>query len=475
MAMVTHERMLHTDAFAWYMESDPTLRSTVVAIAVLDGTPDWVYFRRRIDRMTRLVPKFRQRVQEPPLRIGPPRWVVDDAFELDYHMRRVRLPEPGEWAAVLQAARVAAMADFDRARPLWEFTLFEGLPDGRAAIVMKWHHALSDGLGSMQLVAFMVDLTPEMPPVEDVPAPAPGGPLGTAAMLTASVRDNLVEALAVAGRAGRALPHLGAAVRDPRAAVAATFGTAASVARIVRPITRQASPVMTGRRMSRRLDTLDIPVKALHDAGTANGGHLNDAFLAALTGGLRRYHERHGAPIGDLRVTLPVSIRRPTDPIGGNRLTLLRFAVPAGLSDPAERVARIARIVESWRRERAIALTQGIAFGLNLAPRGYIQGILRRVDFLASNVPGLDAPVYVAGARVLAYYPFGPTIGAAFNTTLVSYVDTCNIGINIDDAAVPDGDALMTDLRAGFDEVLALASISAPAVIDLTSKEGAAV
>lgn len=475
MTMVTHERMLHTDAFAWYMESDPTLRSTVVAVAVLDGTPDWGYLRRRIDRMSRLVPKLRQRVQVPPLRIGPPRWVVDDAFDLDYHMRRVRLPEPGEWAAVLQAARIAAMADFDRARPLWEFTLFDGLPGGRTAFVMKWHHALSDGLGSMQLVAFMVDGTADMPAVEELPEPLPGGSLGTAAMVATSVRDNVLEALSLAGRTGRSLPHLGTALWRPRDAVSATFGTAASVARIVRPITRQASPVMTGRRMTRRLETMDVPLKGLHDAGAANGGHLNDAFLAALTGGLRRYHERHGAPIGDLRVTLPVSIRRPTDPIGGNRLTLLRFPVPAGLVDPAERVAQIARIVESWRRERAIAWTQGIAFGLNLAPRGYIQGILRRVDFLASNVPGLTAPVYVAGTRVLAYYPFGPTIGAAFNTTLVSYLETCNIGINIDDAAVPDADALMSDLRDGFDEVLALAATGVPDVIDLTAHEGALV
>jgi hypothetical protein len=293
--------------------------------------------------------------------------------------------------------------------------------------------------------------------------------LTSATLLGTSLRDNTAEMIGLVVRAGRASPRALAAMRHPRGAAAATWGTAASVARLVRPISHQASPVMTARRMTRRLETMDVPLSALHDAASTHGGHVNDAFLAALTGGLRRYHDRHAAAVGNLRVTVPVSIRKPDDPIGGNRITLLRFTVPVDVADPGERLARIARIIGAGRREPALALTQGIAFGLNLAPRGYLQGILRRVDFLASDVPGLTAPVYVAGARVLAYYPFGPTIGAAFNTTLMSYVDTCNIGLTIDDAAVPDSDALLADIRAGFDEVLALHTSSRPRVVDLRS------
>lgn len=455
--------MLHSDAFTWYMESDPNLRSTVVAIAVLDRAPDWAYLRRRVDRLTRLVPRLRQRVQEPPLRIGPPRWVMDDAFDLGYHMRRVRLPEPADWAAVLQAARVAAMADFDRDRPLWEFTLLEGLSDGRSALITKIHHALADGIGSLQIAAFMIDASREMPPVEDVVPPAGAGPRGGASLALSSVRDNLLEAATVGLRGSRLLvPGALAAVRDPAGAVTSSYDLARSVTRLVRPVLRPASPVMHQRRMTRALDTLDVPLEPLHDAAAGVGGHINDAYLAGVTGGLRRYHERHGAAIRDLRVTLPLSIRKPDDPIGGNRITLLRFALPAGLADPGERLARIADIVRAWRTEPAIGLTQGIAFALNLVPRGYIQGIFRRIEFVASDVPGLTDPAFLAGARLLAYYPFGPTIGAAFNTTLLSYVDTCCIGVNIDDAAIPDPEAFMTDLRGGFEEVLGLARRRTP-------------
>ncbi len=456
----SQERMLHTDAFSWYMESDRGLRSTVVALALLDRAPDWGYLRQRVDRMTRLVPLFRRRVQEPPWRIGPPRWTVDPDFDLDFHMRRARLAQPASWAAALDVARVAAMADFDRDRPLWELTLLEGLPGGKAALLTKVHHCLSDGIGAIELLGLVVDGDRDLPSLGDLPA-LPAGTAGRSLLLD-SVGDDVREAAHVARWAGRALGRLPGGLTSPAGAATAAWDMAGSVYRIVRPIVRQASPLMTERQMVRHLATLDVPLDSLRQAAVPHGGHVNDAFLAAVTGGLRRYHESHGSTADDLRVTMPMSIRRPGDPIGGNRIVLLRFALPSGIADPAERIARIARLSQSWRLEPAIGFTQAIAFALNLAPRSYVQGVLRRVDFVASDVPGLAQAVYVAGARVLAYYPFGPTIGSALNATLMSYDGTCNVGINIDVGAVPDADDLVGHLRDGFDEVLALAAQEAP-------------
>lgn len=457
----THaHRMLHSDAFTWYMEKDPTLRSTVVAVGRLDRAPDRAYLRQRVDRLTRQIPALRQRVQEPPWRIGPPWWVPDPAFDLDYHLRWVRLPEPADWSAVLQAARLAAMADFDRARPLWELTVLEGLPGGEAATIMKTHHALADGLGMIEITSLVIDASREMPPVESLPPVEPPAGMSMAGLTLRSLRDDLAEGLGLGVRIGRGLLPAGLrTARRPLRETRSGLVTVRSVGRIVRPILRNASPLMTQRRMVRHLDTITVPLEPMHDAAAAYGGHLNDAFLTAMTGGLRRYHERHGTHVSELRMTLPLSVRHPGDPIGGNRITLLRFGLPVGDPDPAARLRRISQTIRAWRAEPAIALTQGIAFGLNLAPRSVIQGILRRVDFLASDVPGLTAPIYLAGAKLLAYYPFGPTIGTAVNATLLSYIDTCCIGINIDVAAVPDPENLMADLRAGFDEVIQLGHV----------------
>ena len=110
------------------------------------------------------------------------------------------------------------------------------------------------------------------------------------------------------------------------------------------------------------------------------------------------------------------------------------------------------------RHEKSLPYTQWIAGALNMMPRWYIGSILRHVDFLCSDVPGIPVPVFLGGARVLTQYAFGPTIGAAVNVTLLTYVDTCALGIDVDTGAIPDYDVFSMSLVAGFDEVLALSS-----------------
>ena len=121
--------MSDEDALMWHIEKDPILRSTIVAVALFDRPPDFERLRARIDRATCLIPRFRQHVQSPPFRLGPPRWSVESTFDLDFHLRRMRLPAPGSERTLLDALQPMASAGFDRARPLWEFTLIEGLYD----------------------------------------------------------------------------------------------------------------------------------------------------------------------------------------------------------------------------------------------------------------------------------------------------------------------------------------------------------
>ena len=182
-----------------------------------------------------------------------------------------------------------------------------------------------------------------------------------------------------------------------------------------------------------------------------------DAFVAGVAGGLRRYHEKHGVSVGDLHLTMPISLRTDSDNMGGNRITLMRFDVPVGEADPAHRIEAIHARVKAVRDERSLPYTQLIAGALNMVPRWYIGSVLRHVDFLASDVPGVPVPVYLGGAAVRAQYAFGPTIGSAVNVTLLSYVDTCFLGIDVDAAAIPDYEVFHDSLVAGFDEVLALA------------------
>jgi len=204
----------------------------------------------------------------------------------------------------------------------------------------------------------------------------------------------------------------------------------------------------------RRIRVLDVRLDDLKRAAHVADRTLNDAFVGGVVGGLRRYHERHGVNCDELRVTLPISIRRQGDPAGGNRITLMRFAIPAGIVNPVDRMHAIHELTNDVRAEPSIPHTNAIAGALNLLPSGLVGGMLKHVDFVASNVPGLLSPLYVGRARLERFYPFGPTTGAALNVTLLSYCGTCSIGVNTDTGAVPDPDVLMDCLREDFEEIL---------------------
>jgi WS/DGAT/MGAT family acyltransferase len=455
--MLVSEFMRNSDAFTWAMEHDPRLRSTVVTILVFEKAPDWEFVRSRFDRVARTIPMFRRRVVENPPP-APPRWEDDLDFDLDYHLRRVEAPAPHTLDTVLEMARRAEMADFDRARPLWEVTLVEELENGEAALLVKMHHALSDGVGGVQIAMILFDIEaepavqPPLPPAPDLVVPGLGD--GLRQLATYDARQLVGLSRGVLRKAPRLVL---AGLRSPVGTVRSGVELAASVYRTVRPISRTGSPLMLERGMVRRLGVHEASLDELKAAAHAAGGSLNDAFLAGITGGLRLYHEKHGVAVDELHVTMPVNIRADGDPMGGNRITLMRFDLPVAVVDPAERIRRIRERAGGVRNEASLPYTQQIAGALNLVPRWYIGAILRHVDFLASDVPGIPVPVYLGGAAMRVQYAFGPTIGAAVNITLVSYVDTCTFGINVDTAAIPDFDLFLECVTTGFDEVLALA------------------
>ena len=446
-----------SESLMWHIEADPHLRSTIVAVAFLDRAPDWERLVARVDHATAASPGFRQRLVDPPLRVGRP-VLVDAAIDLGFHVRRTALPAGAGPEAVFEFARTEGMEAFDPARPLWRFTLVEGLPDGAAAIVMKVHHALTDGVGSMQLAPHLFDLDADAPQ----PAPPPAPPHvaqepSPVSLLLGALGQGLRDTVELAGAVGRAVPStVGDLVRHPRDTVGALAETAASVGRMVQPIVTTRSPVMTDRSLVWRYEPLEVPFPALRDAGRAVDGTVNDAFLAAVTGGFRRYHDKAGAPVERLRITLPVSVRADGDRVGGNRFTLLRFEVPVAEADPAVRMRRLHEVVARQRRERAIPHTQRIAAVLDLLPPAVTGGMLKHIDAVVSNVPGIPVPLFLVGSRVTAMYPFGPTSGAAVNVTLLSYDGTCHLGVNIDTGAVHDPDLLVTCMRDGLDEVVAL-------------------
>ncbi len=446
--------MTQTDLFTWSMEHDPALRSTIISVLILDREPQWDHFWYMVDRGTRVVPKFRHRLLPLPLGLAPPRWTPDDDFDLAWHVRRILAPPPANLSAVLEFARTEAMTAFDPVRPLWRITVMGGLDGDKAALIFKVHHSLTDGIGGIQIAGEMLDFVRDAaprPPSGDTTPTVRGGFRDIAAW-NWSVGAELV-------RAGisTALPVARRTMTSPIRTVRDGIAIANSLVRFVRPITSTLSPVMTERGLGRQLSVLELPTGALHRAARSVGCTMNDAFLTAMLIGFRGYHDKHGAKVEHLRVTMPISLRTDRDAIGGNRITLARFALPLDIPDTADLMRTLDAVVAGWRREPAIALSSAIAATFNRLPVGLLTPMFKHVDFIASDVPGSPVPLYVSGAEVERIYAFGPTTGTALNATLISHVGTCYLGINADTAAIPDLPLLTDCLRTGFDTVLNLA------------------
>jgi diacylglycerol O-acyltransferase len=323
---------------------------------------------------------------------------------------------------------------------------------------MKLHHSLTDGVGGMDVARLLFDVEPDPTDLGPMPEAPAGENLGNVDLVRDALGYDWSRLFDFSRERLTSAPgDVANAVRHPRETVTETLATVQSVARFLQPASDTLSPVMTERHLTWHYDVLHFPLGDILHAAHAAGAKLNDAFLSGVTAGLRMYHERHGEQVDELRVTMPVSIRKAGDPIGGNRITLMRFKVPVGIADPSERMRETHNRCEPAKTDRSLPFTNLLAGTLNLLPRAYVGGMLKHIDFLASNVPGIPVPFYLSGAKVDGFYAFGPTIGAALNITLMSYCGTCFVGINIDTGAVPDPDVLMECMRSGFDEILTLA------------------
>jgi diacylglycerol O-acyltransferase / wax synthase len=451
------------EAVMWRAEADARLRSTVTGLEILETVPDWDRYVAAHDWATRMVPRFRQHVVQPVFGLGQPTWIVDPDFDLTYHVRRQRLVEP-TYACLLEAVQTLAMTPFDKARAPWETVLFEGLPGGRAAFALKLHHSTTDGLGAVELLRGLHSRTFEPTPDKPQPqAPVPEMPSPSRELARQAARD-----LAGAARLGRGLVGSLAAVRHPNRALRDAVEFAASLQRVLGDPPAAPSPLLRRRSMSWRFHALDVMYMDMRAASKPHGCSLNDAFVAALLGAFRLYHEQQGCPVEAIPMAIPISVRKEGDSAGGNRIAGARLAGPVSIADPLARMKRVREVIRSTRAEPAMDALGALAPALARLPGPLIAqiagGATKGSDLQASNVPGIREDVYLAGTRIERTYPFGPLPGCAAMIALVSHGPYCCVGANIDAAAFTDVEGFGRCLEQGFNEVLSLHPGAAAAV-----------
>lgn len=439
-------------------EANPRTRSGIMALEILDAAPDWDRFENVFEYASRRVLRLRQKVVTPTVPTAAPRWVVDPDFNLNFHVRRLRVPAPGTLREVFDLAEVMLQSPLDISRPLWTVTLVEGLAGDRAAVLLHMSHAVTDGVGAVEMFAHIYDLEREAPRREPAPLPIPqdltGNELARAGLnrlpgaIAGGFRGALSGAAYVAGRLARA----------PVSTVGGVVDYARSGVRGMSPVA-EPSPLLRRRSLASRTEAIDIDFADLRAAAKATDGSINDAYLAGLTGALRRYHNELGVPIDKLRMAVPVSLRAEADPAGGNRFAGVMIAAPLGISNPRDRIHNIRTQMCRRREEPAIDMIGAIAPVLSLLPNPILEsmaGAIVSADVQASNIPVYAGDTYIAGSHVLRQYGVGPLPGVAMMAVLISRGGVCTVTTRYDRASVTEDELWAKSLVSGFDEVLAL-------------------
>jgi diacylglycerol O-acyltransferase / wax synthase len=422
-------------------------------------------FTRVVESRLPLVPLLRRRLVEVPLGLDQPYWIEDPDFDIEFHVRELALPAPGSNRQLAeQAARLHARP-LDRSRPLWELYLIFGLAGGRAAIYSKVHHAAIDGVSGNDILAALLDLSPEgRPPTEPPPRRTERQP--SAAELLARSAVSLTRHPLRAARLSvgllRSAPALVANPAWPRLPLVDRLLGRNGDAVLSRPGLRAPrTPFNRSITQHRRWGFASLPLPELKRVKNALQVTVNDVVLALCAGALRRWLLDHDAlPDGPLIAAVPVSVRTTEQEGGhGNRVSVMLTVLPTHLPGARDRLRAVHEGMRAAKEQHGalpadlLADVTQFAMPALAGQAARMAARLRLVEragpfnLIISNVPGPNVPLYYAGAELLAYYPLSAIVdGQGLNITAMSYRDTLFFGVTACRELVPDVEMLMAYL-----------------------------
>jgi len=386
-------------------------------------------------------------------------WVVDDKFDIDYHVRRSALASPGDERELGILVSRLHSQNIDFTRPPWELHFIEGLEDGRFAIYMKIHHSLVDGYTGNKILERSMSTDPSL---RDQPLFFNVGPPKRTRPATQQPSRNPIMSL-LGGVVGGALGGAQSAVNVGKALYNTQIRSDDEYGDIANSF--QAPHTIFNKHISRnrRFATQVYPFERLKNIGSKHGATVNDVALAIIGGGLRAFLDQLGElPDKPLIAFLPVNIRPKGDVGGGNSVGTILATMGTDIEDPVERLKAITASTKAAKRQlqnmsqtEVLAYTAGLMAPTALQLASAMTGVRGPLPFTfnlcVSNVPGPRKTLYLNGSRLEATYPVSiPMHGMALNITLESYADTMNFGfIGCRDAiphlqrlAVYTGDAL---------------------------------
>jgi diacylglycerol O-acyltransferase / wax synthase len=416
-----------------------------------------------------LAPIFRRRLVEVPFGLDHPYWIESADFDLEFHVRHIALPKPGDWRQLcIQIARLHSQA-LDRSRPLWEAYVIEGLdnveglPPGCFALFLKMHHAAIDGVSGAEIIGAINDTSPAQPPQEDLrarrwrPEVAPNA----ARLLARAALGNLRQP----GRILQTAAELAPALRRVREGMRSNR---------FRAIRERVNTRFNGRITAHRsVDARFFPLTAIKSIKDhVPGVTVNDVVVTIVAGALRQYLLAKGElPAVSLIAGAPINVRDSDDHSSGNLISVMTLSIYTDIADPLERLHRVhAECVASREYSNAVGartlsdLTQMIppriaALGFRAASEAMLlTGARSPINTIISNVPGPQVPLYLCGARLVCSAGCGPLIDhMGLFHAILSYEGGLSLTVTACREMLPDPAFYADCIQSSFEELQAAA------------------
>jgi diacylglycerol O-acyltransferase / wax synthase len=484
------ERMSPIGAIMWGVGRDTSLRMIVSNLILLDRVPARSDLADRLAAAAATHARLRQRPDALPGIRTRPAWIEEEAFDAARHIRTMAVPLPGVHRQVLDLVTLLEPSPFDPGMSPWDVTIIEGLEGGRAALYLRAHHCLTDGLHGVSILRMLVDRAARpAPPPEPVHLEA--GPDEPAAAFaeqdhadsapmvdltsrrkpgTVSVTIDIAGAIhpfangvsvaassmsSAANSVSAAANGVSSALREDPFDIAVRgvqrgLEVASSVSRQVIVTGGRLSPLTPSHSMNTHFETFSVPNARTIARGL--GGSRNDLLVAGAAIGLGLYHERLGISCPELRLASPARWRSGTG--GGGSVVPTRVEIPAANGHPGPLFGVIAERLARSRREPALHATEMLASAISYLPTRVLMPALRAqansVDFVATSLPGVRNGQHICGALIEESYPLGPRLGSLMNITAFGVDDRLSIGMGLDPVAISEPEKLVDCMLEAF-------------------------
>lgn len=440
----------------------PTEHMHTAGLFVFDPAPhadfDFYRFLDLIGSRLHLVPRFRQKLAFPPLKVGNPSWIDDEQFDISYHVRHAVLPRPGRMDQLMDYVERLISRQLDRDYPLWELYVIEGLEEARVAYLAKTHHAMIDGITGIDIATLLLDFDEEAvpipPPKPWVPSPRPSDSL----LARSACQQQLLTARGLLEGAQRFVQTpwkvAGRALQVGRGVLSVASGIAPG----------PASPLNRPIGIFRRFVVQRLPLAEVKAVKETFGTTVNDVVLAIVGDATGRFlrergEETHGL---ELKVMVPVSMRSDDDRlIFGNRVSSMFVRLPVYEMDPVERLMRVHAAMRQVK-ESGQAVGADFLISLSAYAPPTLHALAARLaartrlhNFVVTNVPGPQAALYSLGMRLLGAFPVLPLVqNHSYAVGVTSLDGWLNFGFTGDWDTFPDLDNVAGALAEALGELV---------------------